>query len=140
MTALAKLQAQVESAGAEVNVESLPVVLAEQKSLAGLFEHLIKNAITYCAPGVIPQIQIGAATNSGICTIFVRDNAAGIDSEYQDQVFVPFKRLHGPGTPGTGLGLAICKRIAERFGGRIWVESEGEGRGSTFYFTVRSGE
>ena len=106
----------------------------DQTQLVQLLQNLISNALKYRREEP-PQIHLSARSVADDWQISVRDNGIGIDSRYFDHIFTVFRRLHGPEYPGTGIGLATCKRIVERHGGRIWVESEA-GRGSTFIFTV----
>ena len=114
----------------------LPNVLTHRVWFAQLFQNLVGNALKYRSQEP-PRVHV-SARRDGSHTIFaVKDNGVGIDPKYKDQVFGVFKRLHGRNVEGTGIGLATCKRIVERAGGRIWFESE-PGRGSTFYFTIRS--
>jgi light-regulated signal transduction histidine kinase (bacteriophytochrome) len=101
-----------------------------------LFQNLIGNAVKYRKEGVRPTIEIGAQREQGHWKFHVKDNGIGIDPKYKDQAFMVFKRLHSRDKyGGTGMGLAICKRIVERHGGSIWVESQ-LGQGSTFFFTI----
>jgi light-regulated signal transduction histidine kinase (bacteriophytochrome) len=100
-----------------------------------LFQNLIGNAIRYRSKAP-PQIHVAAQRHEGGWIFSIQDNGIGIDSQYKEQIFDLFKRLHSVAAyPGTGMGLGICKRIVERAGGRIWVESQ-PGRGSTFFFTI----
>lgn len=92
------------------------------------------NAIHYRAEAP-PRIHVGVMDDGDFWRFSCRDNGVGIAPKYQEQIFEPFKRLHGHDRPGSGIGLAICKKVMERFGVRIWVESE-EGGGSTFSFTL----
>jgi signal transduction histidine kinase len=104
-----------------------------------IFQNLIGNAIKYRRGGEPPRITISARRADKYWHFSVQDNGIGIASEYQEQVFGLFKRLHGEGRySGSGIGLAICQRIVQRYGGRIWVESAGAGEGSTFHFTLPS--
>jgi hypothetical protein len=84
-----------------------------------------------------PRIIVAATRNPNGWIFSVKDNGIGISADYHDKIFIPFKRLHGQQYPGSGVGLAVCRRILERVGGRIWVDSE-LGHGATFYFSVRS--
>ena len=100
-----------------------------------LFQNLIGNAIKYRGEDP-PRIHVSATADDGYWRFRVADNGMGIEPQFHRQIFGIFKRLHTHDKfPGTGIGLAICQRIAERYGGRIWVESE-FGKGSTFFFTV----
>jgi signal transduction histidine kinase len=103
--------------------------------LQQIFQNLISNAIKYRADG-FPCISVSARSHdtAGFHLFAVRDNGAGIEPEYHEKIFGLFKRLQRD-SPGTGVGLAICKSAVERYGGRIWVESD-VGKGSTFFFTV----
>jgi signal transduction histidine kinase len=109
-------------------------VRGDRVQLAQLFQNLIGNAIKY--RGVDPpDIRVSAVQNAGEWVLSVCDNGLGIDPAYHERIFGVFKRLHGSEYPGTGIGLALCKRIVEKHGGRIWVESE-KGKGSTFHFSI----
>jgi light-regulated signal transduction histidine kinase (bacteriophytochrome) len=104
--------------------------------LAQVFQNLVGNAIKYRGADV-PRVHVSAAKSANNEWVFaVRDNGLGIDPQYFDRIFILFQRLHGREEfEGTGIGLAICKKIVERLGGRIWVESQPE-KGSTFYFAL----
>jgi signal transduction histidine kinase len=102
--------------------------------LIQLFQNLISNSIKYKGKEH-PRIHVSAERDAGGWLFAVRDNGIGIDPEDTDRVFGMFKRLHGNEIPGTGIGLALCKKVVERQGGRIWVESE-PGQGATFKFTI----
>jgi signal transduction histidine kinase len=115
----------------------LPVVTGDRVLLIQLLQNLVANAIKYRRQGVPPSIQIEAALEAGMWRFAVSDNGEGIAARYQDQIFLPLKRLHGSEVPGTGMGLAVCRKIIERHGGHISVESQ-PGRGSTFFFTLPS--
>jgi len=104
--------------------------------LQQVFQNLIGNALKYRSPERRAEVHVTAIQQSGCYTFSVRDNGLGIDSQYRETVFELFRRLHrSEEYAGTGLGLAICQRIVERYGGRIWVESE-LGKGSTFCFNI----
>ena len=122
--ALQDLQITIRGAGAKVDHDPLPSVKADHTALSQLFQNLISNAIKYRKNDISPEIQISAARDGDKWIFSVTDNGIGIASEHFEQIFVPFKRLHGADVTGTGIGLATCKRIVERYGGRIWVESE----------------
>src|SRR5262249_2809412 len=112
-----------------------PVVRGDGTELVQLFQNLIGNAIKF-RQGSAPLVRVEAARQEVGWLISVRDNGIGIDPQYAERIFAPFQRLHGRGeNPGTGIGLAICKKIVERHGGKIWVESE-LGKGATFWLTL----
>ena len=129
------LSAAIAEAAAVVTRDSLPTVMADASQLGQLFQNLIANAVKYRRDEP-PRVHVSAERDDGGWRFAVQDNGIGIDRQYFDRIFVIFQRLHGKGDyPGTGIGLAICKKIVERHGGRIWVESE-PGQGTTFYFTI----
>jgi PAS domain S-box-containing protein len=136
--ALANLGRTIEDAGALVTHDPLPSVLADELQLTQLFQNLVGNAVKYQGPGV-PRVHVGAVRNAGNEWVFsVRDNGIGIEPKYFEKIFGMFQRLHKRSEfSGTGIGLAICKKIVERHGGSISVESE-PGRGSTFSFALAS--
>ncbi len=134
--ALNNLQLVIKETRASITHDQLPVVLADETQMTQVFQNIINNAIKFRREGVAPEIQISVAPKDGMWQVAVRDNGIGIPQEYYSKIFILFERLHRRDAyPGTGLGLALCKRIIERHGGRIWVESE-VGEGSTFYFTL----
>jgi PAS domain S-box-containing protein len=134
--ALTNLRGTIENSSAIVTHDPLPPITTDSTQLAQIFQNLVGNAIKYRS-AEIPHVHVSATKNGGGEWIFsVRDNGMGIDSLYFDKIFVLFQRLHGQKEfKGTGIGLAICKKIIERLGGRIWVESK-PGEGSTFYFAL----
>jgi PAS domain S-box-containing protein len=138
--ALVNLRGAIEESGALVTHDPLPTVLADEMQLIQLFQNLVANAIKYQRPG-IPRVHVSAAKNVEKKWQFsVRDNGLGIDPQYFDRIFGLFQRLHKREEfAGTGIGLAICKKIVERHGGRISVESQA-GQGSTFRFTLGASE
>jgi PAS domain S-box-containing protein len=132
---LLNLQAAIQQSGAAVTSDLLPTVPAEEIMLVRLFQNLISNSIKYRSAAT-PEIHISAVRSGEGWLFSVRDNGIGIDPGDAELVFGMFKRLHRKETPGTGIGLALCRKVVERHGGRIWVESEA-GRGATFRFTIR---
>jgi light-regulated signal transduction histidine kinase (bacteriophytochrome) len=137
--ALRNLRASIDESGARVTHDALPVLRGEPVHLQQIFQNLVSNAIKYRG-SESPRIHIGAVPDAGGWTFSVCDNGIGIDARYKEQVFGLFKRLHSNSQySGTGLGLAICKKLVERYQGRIWVESE-PGVGSTFFFTLPDSE
>jgi len=136
--AIEDLHGAIEESGAQVTHDPLPNVQADESQLRQLFQNLVGNAIKYQGPG-IPRIHISAAQNSGKKWMFsVRDNGLGIDPLYFERIFGMFQRLHKREEfAGTGIGLAICKKIVERHGGTISVESQ-PGQGSNFHFELEA--
>ncbi len=145
--ALSNLEFSISESGAEITHTSLPVVLGDKAQLAQLFQNLLGNAIKFRSAQPL-RIQVSATLTPGPTAsgsgegageewVFaVRDNGLGFEPQYAERIFVMFQRLHTRSEyPGTGMGLAICKKIVERHGGRIWVESQPQ-QGSTFYFTL----
>ncbi len=131
---LTNLHAVITKSGANVSSEPLPTVVAEQVMLMQVFQNLIANSIKYRGEKA-PRIHVAAHKDAEEWLFSVRDNGIGIDPPDAERVFGMFKRLHGPDIPGAGIGLALCKKVIERHGGRIWVESEA-GKGATFKFTI----
>lgn len=131
------LQPILNKTGASITVGPLPTINVHRVHLSQLFQNLIGNALKYVRPGVPPVIHISAEPcHDKGWTFAVADNGIGIHPDHRDYIFGLFKRLHGGQRyEGTGIGLALCKRIAESYGGQIWVESE-PGQGSTFRFSL----
>ncbi|MBE3116691.1 GHKL domain-containing protein, partial [Candidatus Bathyarchaeota archaeon] len=132
---LKNLQTSVEDTGALVTHDQLPVVMADEGQLVQLLQNSISNAIKFHRKEP-PRIHVSAHVEETEYLFSVRDNGIGIDPQYFDRLFKVFQRLHTKEEyPGTGIGLAVCKRIVERHGGRIWLESQ-LGIGTTIYFTL----
>ena len=133
--AMQNLSASVRERHAEVTHDPLPTVQASPTHLIQVFQNLIGNALKFQGDAP-PKIHVGAKAIPDGWEFSVRDNGVGMPGDQLDRIFAIFQRLHGQSEyPGTGIGLAICKRIVEKYGGQIWVESE-PGKGSTFYFTL----
>jgi PAS domain S-box-containing protein len=130
--ALESCSQSITESGADIVIEPLLNVLADEMQLSLVFQNLISNAIKYSRPGVTPVIRIGREEDG---TIFVKDNGIGFAPEYAERIFGTFKRLEKQSVEGTGLGLAICRRIIERYDGRIWAKSI-RGEGATFYLSL----
>ena len=133
------LRMQIEDRNIEVVIDDeMPEVYADPGRLREIFQNLIDNAAKFMGEQPRPRIEIGAAREGDSIRCYVRDNGAGIDPDYQQRVFKLFERLDAE-VEGTGVGLALVKRIAEVHGGRIELDSEGEGRGSTFTVVLPAG-
>jgi light-regulated signal transduction histidine kinase (bacteriophytochrome) len=137
--ALFNLRTGIEEAGAAVTYDPLPTVQGDEVQLGQLLQNLVGNALKFRSNSV-PRIHLAVTDSPQEWTIEVRDNGIGIEPQYFERIFMVFQRLHNKGEyPGTGIGLAICKKVVERHGGRIWVESraaQGESQGSSFFFTL----
>jgi PAS domain S-box-containing protein len=132
---LADLRPAIAEAGAEVTHDPMPTVAADPVQLGQVFQNLIGNALKFHSDQP-PRIHVTARRDGGRWVLGVTDNGIGIDPQYFERIFVMFQRLHTREEyPGTGIGLAVCKKVVERHGGRIWVESQ-LGRGSTFYVSL----
>lgn len=134
--AMANLKIAIEESGALVSYDTLLAVMADEGQLVQLFQNLIANAIKFRGQEP-PRIHISAKRRRKVIIFSVRDNGIGIDSQHSKGIFEIFRRLHTREEyPGTGMGLSICKKIVERHGGHIWVQSR-PGEGSTFYLTIQ---
>ena len=129
------LKVAINESKANIICDQLPAIYADDTQMVQLFQNLIGNAIKFHGENT-PEIHIFSTRKNGSLEVSVKDNGIGIDPRYADRIFLIFQRLHNrEDYPGTGIGLAICKRIVERHGGSIWVDSR-EGEGSTFRFTI----
>ncbi|MGE5505564.1 MAG: ATP-binding protein [Actinomycetota bacterium] len=138
-TAMLHLSVAIDECGAQVGVENgdaSPVVVADRSQVIRLFQNIIGNAVKYRAPDRPPEVLIAWKPLEGFWLFTIADNGIGIDTQYHDRIFGIFQRLHTREKyDGTGIGLAVCKKIVERHGGRIWLESV-PGQGTTFFFTL----
>lgn len=134
---LQDLNQQISLSEAQITWEELPVLQVSETHLRQLLQNLISNAIKYRGKAR-PRIRISSYQQGDEFLISIKDNGIGIAPAYHKQIFGLFKRLHGREVPGTGMGLPICQKIVERYGGRIWVESE-LGKGATFSFRLPAG-
>jgi light-regulated signal transduction histidine kinase (bacteriophytochrome) len=133
--AIANLRVSIHKNHAAITHDPLPAIVGDANQLARLLQNLISNAIKYRGERS-PAVRVSAHRQDRTWVFSIRDNGIGIDPKHHDRIFTIFQRLHTREEyPGTGIGLAICKKIVERHGGRIWVESE-PGEGSIFYFTL----
>jgi light-regulated signal transduction histidine kinase (bacteriophytochrome) len=130
------LSIAIQESGVSITQDRLPTVMAEEFPVRLVFQNLIGNAIKYRRPGETARIHVRARRKDEFWHFSVADNGIGIKAQHLNTIFALFKRLHTPDEyPGSGIGLAICKKIVERFGSQIWVEST-FGQGSTFHFTL----
>ena len=131
------LRLDIEDSQAEITRDALPVVVADASQMTQLFQNLISNAIKFQGPEP-PKVHVAARKEDDGWIFSVKDNGIGIEAQHTERIFAMFQRLHTQDEyPGTGMGSAICKKIVERHGGNIWVQSE-VGMGSTFYFSIPS--
>lgn len=135
--ALENLRPAIAESAAEIKIQALTRVLADPIQIARVFQNLVANALRFRGDEA-PLISVGAEPRERDVLVSVSDNGIGIPAAHHETIFRVFERLHGFERPGTGMGLAICRRILERHGGRIWVESRAK-RGATFYFTLPRG-
>lgn len=132
---LLNLSVSIKESGAMITQTDLPVIIADSTLIGQLLQNLISNAIKY-RTSEPPRVHIAAKKRENDWLFSVQDNGIGIDPQYHHRLFIIFQRLHSPTEyPGTGIGLALCKKIVERHGGTIWLDSQ-IGQGTTFYFTI----
>jgi signal transduction histidine kinase len=134
----ANLEASIQAEEAQIEVDPLPTVIGNQTQLVQLLQNLLDNAIKFRCQQP-PQVRVTVSRNGGCWQFAVQDNGIGIAQEHFECIFQTFQRLHGQEYPGTGIGLALCKKIVERHGGRIWLDSV-VGQGTTFHFTLADEE
>jgi len=134
---LVNLKDEITRQDAEIVRSGLPKVRGDQLQLVQVLQNLVANALKFHGSDA-PRVQIGARRQDNAWVVSVTDNGIGIDPRFHDRLFKVFERLHSRADyPGTGIGLATCKRVVERHGGRIWIESS-EGHGATFSFSLPS--
>jgi two-component system sensor kinase FixL len=134
--ALGLVQGRLRERQVEVRVETdLPIVHGDRVRLVGVIQNLVDNAAKFMGGKKNPLIEIGVKSGNDKLIFFVRDNGVGIEPDQHERVFGLFNKLDA-NTEGTGIGLSLVKRIVEVHGGKIWIESEGNGHGTTFYFTL----
>jgi len=132
---LVNLKIAIDENNAIITHDPLPTLMADSTQMIEVFQNLISNAIKFRSKES-PQVHVSALKKRNEWVFSVRDNGIGIAPEFFDKLFIIFQRLHSRSEyPGTGIGLAVCKKIVERHGGKIWVESEPD-KGSTFYFSI----
>ena len=130
-------QKQIKETKAIVRFKNLPSLVSFRTPLRQVFQNLLSNSVKYHIKGKPPEVNISAEETETHWQFAISDNGIGIEAEYFKTIFVIFQRLHNKDEySGTGIGLAVCKKIIETLGGKIWIESE-EGKGSTFYFTIK---
>lgn len=133
---LANLLVALDESNATITHDELPKLVGDPVQIEQLLQNLVANAVKFRKKNESPTVHLSASRAGNQWIFSVRDNGIGIDAEHRDRIFVIFQRLHSwTEYPGTGIGLAICKRIVERHGGRMWIESQ-PGKGSTFFFTI----
>ena len=135
--ALCLLKDRLEESSASITAEALPTIQGDLSQMANVFQNLFSNSLKYRRQDIAPEIHISAELVGKQWVISVQDNGIGFEPQYADRIFGLFKRLHKEEYPGTGIGLAICKRIVERYGGRIWAEGA-PSIGATIHFSLPS--
>lgn len=135
---LQDLAPRIQETAARVTHDALPTVVADPDQIRQVFQNLIENALKF-SDDEPPVVHMSGRREGPRCVFSVRDEGVGIDPDSFDRMFLIFQRLHGREVEGTGIGLALCKRIIERHGGELWVESS-PGEGATFRFTLPSSE
>lgn len=133
--AVMNVQPSLRDTRGEITFHDLPDLNIDESQFVQLFQQLFTNALRFRGEEP-PRVRITAEEGDDGHTVSVADNGVGIDPQYLETVFMPFKRLQGKNIPGNGLGLAVCRKIVRAHGGRIWAESAGKGQGATFKFTV----
>ena len=133
--ALSTVHTSLEERRAQIECAHLPRVAGETSQFAHVFQNLFSNSLKYSQNGIPPRISVSAERHGCEWIVSVRDNGIGFEQQYADRIFGLFRRLHRDAYPGSGLGLAICKRIVERYGGRIWAEGK-PGEGAVFHFAL----
>jgi len=133
--ALSVLNERIAESGATITAQSLPRPRGDTAQLSHVFQNLISNSLKYCKRGIAPEIHVSAELATDRWIISVQDNGIGFEPQYAERIFGLFKRLHKNEYPGTGLGLAICRRIVERYGGRIWADGK-PNEGAIFRFSL----
>jgi signal transduction histidine kinase len=129
------LRSSIAQSGAKLQIGELPDVQGDLTAVGQVFTNLISNALKYLKPGRPGEIEIGGQEQADMCHFWVRDNGAGLSASAQKRLFQVFQRFHPELAPGEGMGLSIVKRVVERHGGKIWVESQ-EAVGTTFHITL----
>jgi light-regulated signal transduction histidine kinase (bacteriophytochrome) len=121
---------------AKISIEALPTVQSDSEQMRQLLMALLSNALIFQKKDTTPSVSVSMVRQNQQCVFTVRDNGIGIDPKFHECIFHPFKRLHPDGEyPGIGMGLAIARKIVDRHGGRIWVDST-PGKGSAFMFSI----
>ena len=135
--AVTHLDKRIKATGAKIEYGQMPTVTGDTYQLVNLFENILDNALKFTSLNSPPLISVSVTESDGKFIFEVKDNGIGIDNKFHKRIFAIFQRLHTRGEyEGTGIGLAVCKKIVERHGGEIWVESE-PGNGSAFYFSIK---